>query len=85
MNRRGTPATPALGWVLLLAFLASGLALYAWNRALREIGAPTGPGLDLLAFAEPDACRLFLPDPTFPGDGDGDVSGQCHCGSPDPR
>jgi len=53
--------------------------------ALREIGAPTGPGLDLLAFAEPDACRLFLPDPTFPGDGDGDVSGQCHCGSPDPR
>ncbi|MGX6510642.1 helix-turn-helix transcriptional regulator [Rhodococcus sp. SJ-2] len=34
--------------------------------ALLEIDAPTGPGLDLLAFAEPDACRLFLPDPSFP-------------------
>ncbi|MGV0718262.1 helix-turn-helix domain-containing protein [Mycolicibacterium sp. XJ662] len=30
---------------------------------LQGIGAPTGPGLDLLPFAEPGACRLFLPDP----------------------
>ncbi|MEZ5151412.1 helix-turn-helix transcriptional regulator [Rhodococcus zopfii] len=35
--------------------------------ALEEIGAATGPGLDLLPFAEPGACRLFLPDPAFPG------------------
>jgi predicted ArsR family transcriptional regulator len=34
--------------------------------ALEEIGAATGPGLDLLPFAEPGACRLFLPDPAFP-------------------
>jgi predicted ArsR family transcriptional regulator len=35
--------------------------------ALEEIDAATGPGLDLLPFAEPGACRLFLPDPAFPG------------------
>ncbi|NGP04887.1 transcriptional regulator [Rhodococcus sp. 14C212] len=29
--------------------------------ALDELGAPTAPGLDLLPFAEPGACRLFLP------------------------
>ncbi|MEE2034291.1 helix-turn-helix domain-containing protein [Rhodococcus sp. CC-R104] len=34
--------------------------------AFEEIGAPTGPGLDLLPFVEPGACRLFLPDPAFP-------------------
>jgi len=28
---------------------------------LQSIDAPTGPGLDLIAFAEPGACRLFLP------------------------
>jgi len=43
-------AAPALGWVLLLAFLASGLALYAWNRALREIGAAT---MALFVFVQP--------------------------------
>lgn len=31
--------------------------------ALERLGGPTGPGLDLIAFAEPGACRLFLPDP----------------------
>lgn len=31
---------------------------------LERLGAPTAPGLDLVAFAEPGACRLFLPDPT---------------------
>lgn len=45
--------------------------------ALLEIGAPTGPGLDLLPFSEPDACRLFLPDPTFPG------GSACGCSSQD--
>lgn len=30
---------------------------------LERFGAPTGPGLDLIAFAEPGACRLFLPNP----------------------
>ncbi|WKK11726.1 transcriptional regulator [Rhodococcus ruber] len=33
---------------------------------LAELGAPTGPGLDLLPFAEPGACRLFLPTPAAP-------------------
>lgn len=33
---------------------------------LDEIGAATTPGLDLLPFAEPGACRLFLPDPPAP-------------------
>lgn len=30
---------------------------------LEQLGAATGPGLDLIPFAEPGACRLFLPDP----------------------
>jgi predicted ArsR family transcriptional regulator len=30
---------------------------------LERLGAPTGPGLDLVPFAEPGACRLFLPEP----------------------
>ena len=30
---------------------------------LERLGAPSGRGLDLIAFAEPGACRLFLPDP----------------------
>ncbi|MDA4107882.1 transcriptional regulator [Mycolicibacterium holsaticum] len=30
---------------------------------LQSIDAPTGPGLGLIPFAEPGACRLFLPDP----------------------
>ncbi len=34
---------------------------------LDALGARTGPGLDLIAFAEPGACRLFLPDPDIPG------------------
>lgn len=29
---------------------------------LQSIDARTGPGLDLIPFAEPGACRLFLPD-----------------------
>lgn len=29
---------------------------------LASLGAPTGPGLDLVPFAEPGACRLFLPE-----------------------
>ncbi|MGW3483450.1 helix-turn-helix transcriptional regulator [Rhodococcus indonesiensis] len=33
---------------------------------LAELGAPTGPGLDLMPFAEPGACRLFLPAPAAP-------------------
>ncbi|MGV0790947.1 helix-turn-helix transcriptional regulator [Mycolicibacterium sp. XJ1819] len=34
---------------------------------LESVAAPTGPGLDLIAFAEPGACRLFLPDPIVKG------------------
>lgn len=30
---------------------------------LARLGAPSGRGLDLIPFAEPGACRLFLPDP----------------------
>ncbi|MDI3314281.1 MAG: transcriptional regulator [Mycobacterium sp.] len=30
---------------------------------LERLGARTGPGLDLIPFAEPGACRLFLPYP----------------------
>ncbi|OBH95723.1 metalloregulator ArsR/SmtB family transcription factor [Mycobacterium sp. E2733] len=30
---------------------------------LERLGAPSGRGLDLIPFAEPGACRLFLPDP----------------------
>ncbi|OBB42765.1 helix-turn-helix domain-containing protein [Mycobacterium sp. 852002-51961_SCH5331710] len=29
---------------------------------LQSMDAPTGPGLELIPFAEPGACRLFLPD-----------------------
>lgn len=43
-------ATPALGWVLLLAFLASGVGLLAWNRALREVSAAT---MALFVFVQP--------------------------------
>jgi drug/metabolite transporter (DMT)-like permease len=43
-------AAPALGWVLLLAFLASGLGLLAWNRALREVSAAT---MALFVFVQP--------------------------------
>jgi predicted ArsR family transcriptional regulator len=31
---------------------------------LEELGVAAGPGLELIAFAEPGACRLLLPDPT---------------------
>lgn len=30
---------------------------------LQQLGAPDARGLDLVPFAEPGACRLFLPDP----------------------
>lgn len=30
---------------------------------LDRLGVPSGRGLDLIPFAEPGACRLFLPDP----------------------
>lgn len=30
---------------------------------LERLGAPSGQGLDLIPFAEPGACRLFLPEP----------------------
>lgn len=43
-------ALPALGWVLLLAFLASGLGMLAWNRALREVSAAT---MALFVFVQP--------------------------------
>ncbi|RAV07559.1 transcriptional regulator, partial [Mycolicibacterium sp. GF69] len=36
---------------------------------LQSMDAPTGPGLDLIPFAEPGACRLFLPDPMVRHDG----------------
>lgn len=38
------------------------------DGVLEQLGAITGPGLDLIPFAEPGACRLFLPDPTMPGE-----------------
>ena len=34
-------ALPALGWVVLLAFLATAMGMVAWNRALREVSAGT--------------------------------------------
>jgi drug/metabolite transporter (DMT)-like permease len=34
-------ALPALGWIALLAFLATAMASYAWNRALKEVSAGT--------------------------------------------
>jgi drug/metabolite transporter (DMT)-like permease len=43
-------AVPALGWVLLLAFLASGLGTVAWNRALRDVSAGT---MALFVFVQP--------------------------------
>lgn len=36
---------------------------------LQRLGAPSGPGLNLIPFAEPGACRLFLPDPVVRHDG----------------
>jgi drug/metabolite transporter (DMT)-like permease len=43
-------ALPAMGWVLLLAFLASGLATLAWNRGLRDVSAAT---MALYVFVQP--------------------------------
>lgn len=43
-------ALPALGWVLLLAFLASALGAVAWNRALREVSAGT---MAIFVFVQP--------------------------------
>jgi drug/metabolite transporter (DMT)-like permease len=43
-------ALPGLGWVLLLAFLASGLGTLSWNRALREVSAAT---MALFVFVQP--------------------------------
>jgi len=43
-------AEPAIGWVLLLAFLASGVGMLAWNRALRDVGAAT---MALFVFVQP--------------------------------
>lgn len=34
-------ALPALGWLVLLAFLATTLASFAWNRALADVSAGT--------------------------------------------
>jgi len=34
-------ALPSLGWIALLAFLATSVTSYAWNRALREVSAGT--------------------------------------------
>jgi drug/metabolite transporter (DMT)-like permease len=43
-------ALPALGWVLLLAVLSSGVGVVAWNRALREVSAST---MALFVFVQP--------------------------------
>ena len=43
-------ALPALGWVVLLAFLATALGMVAWNRALREVSATT---MALFVFVQP--------------------------------
>jgi drug/metabolite transporter (DMT)-like permease len=43
-------ALPALGWVLLLAFLASAVGTVAWNRALREVSAGT---MAIFVFVQP--------------------------------
>lgn len=43
-------AVPALGWVVLLALLASAVATVAWNRALREVSAAT---MALFVFVQP--------------------------------
>jgi len=34
-------ALPALGWIALLAFLATAVTSFAWNRALRDVSAGT--------------------------------------------
>ncbi len=36
---------------------------------LERLGAAGAPGLDLIPFAEPGACRLFLPEPVVRNDG----------------
>jgi drug/metabolite transporter (DMT)-like permease len=41
---------PAFGWVFLLAFLASGVGMLAWNRALRDVSAAT---MALFVFVQP--------------------------------
>lgn len=43
-------ALPALGWVVVLALLASAVAMVAWNRALREVSAST---MALFVFVQP--------------------------------
>jgi drug/metabolite transporter (DMT)-like permease len=43
-------ALPALGWVVLLAFLATAMGMVAWNRALREVSAGT---MALFVFVQP--------------------------------
>ncbi|HEY8494618.1 MAG TPA: DMT family transporter [Myxococcota bacterium] len=43
-------ALPALGWVALLAFLASAVSPFAWNRALREVSAGT---MAIFVFVQP--------------------------------
>ena len=43
-------AVPALGWVLLLAVLSSGLGTLSWNRALREVSAGT---MAVFVFVQP--------------------------------
>jgi drug/metabolite transporter (DMT)-like permease len=46
----GTHLLPALGWVVLLALLASAVASLAWNRALREASAGT---VAIFVFVQP--------------------------------
>jgi drug/metabolite transporter (DMT)-like permease len=43
-------ALPALGWVVLLAFLATAVGTVAWNRALREVTAGT---MAIFVFVQP--------------------------------
>lgn len=43
-------ALPALGWIVLLALLASALGTVAWNRALREVSAGT---MAIFVFVQP--------------------------------
>jgi drug/metabolite transporter (DMT)-like permease len=60
-------ALPALAWVLLLAFLASGVAVFAWNRALRDVTAGT---MAIFVFVQPlvgvALGALVLGEPTRP-------------------